>query len=163
MVGPTCTLYIKIRVTGKSYTQTIQQGIHMSTSAQPLGTRPPVLSHRDVILNRIIWSTSQSQFSHRGERYTHHMGTPNHWGTTQLSRGERCPNHQGTNQLQHRGERCPITWVCPTMGSSIEENVSWRMSHNAAIINTPSQLGRHSPLGKFFHGSTRTLSWKAFW
>jgi hypothetical protein len=106
-----------------------------------------VLSHRDVILNvilnRIIWSTTSSQLSHRGERYTHHMGTPNHWGTTQLShRGERCPNHWGTTQLSHRGERCPITWVCPTLGSLsgrlnsvTEENVSWRMSHDAAIIN----------------------------
>jgi hypothetical protein len=142
----------------------------MSTSAQPLGTRPPVLNHMDVILNIIIWSTTLSQLSHRGERYTHHMGTPNHWGTTQLSRGERCPNHWGTTQLSHRGERCPITWVCPTLGSlsgrlnSVsEENVSWRMSHDAAIINTPSQLRRRSPPGQVSHGSTRTSSWQAVW
>jgi hypothetical protein len=29
----------------------------------------------------------------------------------------------------------------------------------AVIINTPSQLKRYSPLGKVFHGSTRSLSW----
>jgi hypothetical protein len=108
----------------------------MSTSAQPLRTHPPVLSHGDFILNRIIWSTSSSQLSHRGEQYTHHMGTPNHWGTNQLSRGERCPIHLGTTQLSHRGERCPVMWICPTLrslsgrlNSVSEENMSWRMSH----------------------------------
>ena len=48
----------------------------MSTSAHPLRKRPPVLSHRDVILNIIIWSTTSSQLSHRGEGYTHHMAQP---------------------------------------------------------------------------------------
>jgi hypothetical protein len=105
-----------------------------------------VLSHRGVILNIIIWSTTSSQLSHRGGQYTHHMDTPNHWGTTQLSRGERCPNHWGTSQLSHIGERCPITWVCPTLGSlsgrlnSVrEENVSRMMSHEATIINNHNE------------------------
>ena len=68
MVRPTCTLYITIRVTSKSYTQTIQQGIHTSTSAQPLGTRPPVLSHKDVILNR-----SLSQLSPQENHLEYHI------------------------------------------------------------------------------------------
>jgi hypothetical protein len=37
---------------------------------------------------------------------------------------------------------------------SLSRSVSWRMSHAAVIINTPSQLGRHSPSGQVSHGST---------
>jgi hypothetical protein len=104
-----------------------------------------VLSHRDVILNRIIWSTTSSQLSHRGERYTHHMGTPNHWGTTQLSQRRTMPqplgddstltqrrtmpHHVGmpntglplrSTQLSHRGER-------------ILEDVSRRCNHQHSL------------------------------
>jgi hypothetical protein len=105
-----------------------------------------VLSHRDVILNRIIWSTTSSQLSHRGERYTHHMGTPNHWGTTQLSQRRTMPqplgddstltqrrtmpHHVGmpntglplrSTQLSHRGER-------------ILEDVSRRCNHQHSVL-----------------------------
>jgi hypothetical protein len=124
----------------------------MSTSAQPLGTRPHVLNHMDVILNRSLsqlspqenhleyhlkpdstesmgvqrQKTTLTQLSHRGE-YTHHMGTPN--------TGARL------NSVQRRTIH-PITWAHPTLGSLIgrlnsitEENVPWKMSHDASIIN----------------------------
>ena len=40
----------------------------MSTSAQPLGTRPPVLNHRDIILNR-----SLSQLSPQENHLEYHL------------------------------------------------------------------------------------------
>ena len=80
------------------------------------------------------------------------------------------PTTWGTTQLSHRGERCPIMWVCPTLGSLLgrlklvsEENVPWRMSHEAAIIKTPSQLGKHSQPGQVSHISTQTSYWKEVW
>jgi hypothetical protein len=32
--------------------------------------------------------------------------------------------------------------------NSVQRRTTWRMSHEDAIINTPSQLERHSPLAK---------------
>jgi hypothetical protein len=48
---------------------------------------------------------------------------------------------------------------------SIRPSLSWKYSNFvlAIIINTPSQLGRYSPLGQVSHGSTRTSSWQAVW
>jgi hypothetical protein len=90
-----------------------------------------VLSHRDVILNRIIWSTTSSQLSHRGERYTHHMGTPNHWGTTQLSRGERCPNHLGDDSTLTQRRTMPHHVGMPNTGLPLR---STQLSHRGERI-----------------------------
>jgi hypothetical protein len=43
----------------------------------------------------------------------------------------------------------------PSHGLSLR-SVSWRMTHAVVIINTHSQLGRHSPSGQVSHRSTRT-------
>jgi hypothetical protein len=67
------------------------------------------------------------------------------------------------NSLQGGGQHnvpvlSQIGTTHPTQGLSLR-SVSWRMSHAVVIINTPSQLGRHSPSSQVSHGTTRTLSW----
>jgi hypothetical protein len=119
-----------------------------------------VLSHKDIILNRSLSQLSPHEnhleyhivstlTQRRTRQHIDSTHTPITWAhpTTRgrlnsSHRGERCPNHWGTTQLSHRGERSPITWACPTLGSLTgqlnsvtEENVSWRMSHDVAIIN----------------------------
>jgi hypothetical protein len=79
--------------------------------------------------------------------------TPNSWASSL---------HKGTQRSIFVSERnnTPISWAHPThghtqlMGSLIgrlTQSMSWRMSHAAVIINTPSQLGRHSPSGQVLH------------
>ena len=122
-----------------------------------------MLSHRDVILNRSLsqlsphenhleyylkpdstestgvqrQETTSTQLSHRGEQYTHHMGTPNIGGRLNSHTEENnAPHHMGTpntglshrsTQLSHRGER-------------ILENVTRRCNHQ--------QEGAKGPRGK---------------
>jgi hypothetical protein len=144
----------------------------MSTTAQPLGTRPPVLSHRDVILNISLsqlspqenhleyhlkpdstestgvqrQETTSTQLSHRGERYTHHMGTPNTGARTQLSPEENdTPHHMGipniglshrSTQLSHRGER-------------ILENVTRHCNHQHSLLAREAFFTRPSLSQKY--------------
>ena len=150
MVEPTYTLYITIRVTGKSYSQTIQQGIsHIhqcsatrgtSTCAQPQ-ERPtqqiyislsPQENHLEYHLKPdSTESTRQETTRHNNSvqslTHTHHMGifTP----------------HRGTHHfiLVHRGMTYPYHGHTQHMGSltgRITQSVSWRMSHEVVIINT---------------------------
>jgi hypothetical protein len=189
------------------------------TSAQPLGSRSPVLSHRHVQLNRSL-SHCVSQENHleyhiistlcteeantsfhlclrtihptHGLPHTgaHNIPSPSQRGTTHPAhglpytgahnipspsqRGTTHPAHglhhltQGHNvpSLSQRGTTHPSHGHTQLMGSlsgRLTQSVSWRMSHAAVIINTPSQLGRHSPPGQVSHGSTRTSSWQAVW
>jgi hypothetical protein len=115
MVGPTCTLYITIRVTGKSYSQTIKQGIHTSTSAQPLGTHPHVLSHRDVILNR-----SLSQLSPQKNHLEYHIvSSLTQRRTTHPSHGHPHPTQGDTSShLIPETNDAPISWAHPPHGLS---------------------------------------------
>jgi hypothetical protein len=85
---------------------------------------------------------------------------------THLQRGTHGLHHltQGHNvpSLSQRGTTHPSHGHTQLMGSlsgRLTQSVSWRMSHAAVIINTPSQLGRHSPPGQVSHKSTRTSSW----
>ena len=85
MVEPTCTLYITIRVTGKSYSQTIQQGTsHTHQCSATRGTSTRAQPHRrptQKISISLSLTRESSRVSHRlnslhrGERYTHHMST----------------------------------------------------------------------------------------
>jgi hypothetical protein len=127
---------------------------------------------------RIIWSTTSSQISTQ-RRMIHpshgHLHPSQGYTSFHLKRhthimGILTP-YRGTQRPISVSEMnvTPITWAHPTHGLShrsshsvSEENVSWRMSYEDVIINTPSQLGRHSPPGQVSHGSTRT-SWKAVW
>ena len=127
MVEPTCTLYITIRVTGKSYSQTIQQGIsHVhqcsasrgtSTCARPQG-RPtqqisislsPQENHLEYHLKLdSIESTRQETTRHNNSvqslTHTHHMGTfTPHRGThhfISIQRGTTHPSHGNPHPTQ---------------------------------------------------------------
>jgi hypothetical protein len=99
----------------------------------------------DVILNRIIWSTTSSQLSHRGERYTHHMGTPNHWGTTQLSQRRTMPQPLGDDSTLTQRRTMPHHVGMPNTGlplrltqlshrgECILEDVSRRCNHQHSL------------------------------
>jgi hypothetical protein len=125
----------------------------MSTSAQPLGTRPPVLSHRDVILNRSLSQLSpqenhleynlnpdstestgvqrqETTSTQLSQRRTIHPSHGQHWGTTQLSRGERyTPSHGHT---QHMGS---LTGRLNSRIMSHEENVEGKEASKVLLEN----------------------------
>jgi hypothetical protein len=86
----------------------------MSTSAQPLGTRPPMLNHRDVILNIYLYQWSPHEYK-VGDHTLNQLSleendTPITWALSWVdstqSRGERilenvtrhC-NHQQTRRV----------------------------------------------------------------
>jgi hypothetical protein len=107
----------------------------MSTSAQPLGTHPPMLNHRDVLLNRSLSQLSpqenhleyhlkpdstesiRQESTHHNNSvqsltHTHHMGTfTPHKGTHRfisIQRGTTHPSHglsHMSTQLGLRGKR----------------------------------------------------------
>jgi hypothetical protein len=52
----------------------------------------------------------------------------------------------------------PHTQLMGSLLGRLNHSVSWRISHAVVIIDTPSQLGRHSPSDQVSHESTRTLS-----
>jgi hypothetical protein len=111
--------------------------------------------------------------------FTPHMGThcfisnntPISWASS-LLRGTQCfisisermtyPIHgnlphtgaHNVPSLYQRGTTHPSHGHTQLMGSlsgRLTKFVSWRMSHATIIINTPSQLGRHSPSGQVSH------------
>jgi hypothetical protein len=111
-----------------------------------------VLSHRDVILNRSLsqlsprknhleyhlkpdstestevqrQETTSTQLSHKGERYTHHMGTPNTGGRLNSHTEENdAPHHMGipNTRLSHRSTQLSHRGEC------ILENVTRRCNH----------------------------------
>jgi hypothetical protein len=84
------------------------------------------------------------------QRGTTHSWAPNSWASS--------PTHEHTTFLLHLREE-PHTQLMGFLSGRLTQSVSWRMSHADVIINTPSQLGRHSPSGQVSHGSTRTSSW----
>jgi hypothetical protein len=141
-------------------------------------TRSPVLSHRHVQLNRSSFSlrytgessgvSSQLSAQRRTVNPSHGLLHPSQGYTTFHLRLREEPHtqlmgfltpHRGTQRSFSISERnhTPNSWAFSQ--GFLTQSVSWRMSHAAVIINTPSQLGRHSPSGQVSHGSTRTSSW----
>jgi hypothetical protein len=139
----------------------------MSTCAQPQGhptqqisiSLSPQENHPEYHLKpdsteSIRQETTCHDNSVQSLTYTHHMGTfTPHRGTHHIISVQRGTIHPSHGHTQHMG----------SLTGRLTQSVSWRMSHEAVIINTPSQLGRHSPPGQVSHGSTQTSSWQAVW
>ena len=95
----------------------------------------------------------------REEPHTHLMGTPNSLDSSPHTGAHNVPSpsQRGTTHPSHGH-----TQLMGSLTGRLTQSVSWRMSHVTVIINTPSQLGMHSPPGPVSHG-TRTLFWQAIW
>jgi hypothetical protein len=93
---------------------------------------------------------------HRGT----HIDTPISWASLPHTGAHNVPfqSQRGMTHPSHGH-----TQLTGSLTGRLTQSVSWRMSHEAVIINTLSQLGRHSPLGQVSHESTRTSSWQAVW
>jgi hypothetical protein len=119
---------------------------------------------------------------HRDNRHSISVSEKNHTPNS----GASSP-HTGAQRSIFVSERnhTPISWAHPTHGlphptqghtmflihlreephaqlmgflsCRLTQSMSWRMCHVAVIINTPSQLGRHSPSGQVSYESTRTM------
>jgi hypothetical protein len=100
----------------------------------------------------------------------HNVPSPSQRGTTHPSHGHTqlmgfLTPHRGTHNVpssSQRGTTHPShghTQIMGSLSGRLTQSMSWRMSHIAVIINTPSQLGSYSPPGQVSHRSTRTLSW----
>jgi hypothetical protein len=128
---PSQQISISLRLTGESSGHTL-------TSAQPLGSRPPVLIHSDVLLNRSL-SHCVSQENHLeyhiiSTLYTEENSKPITWAPSPLtgvhivsspSQRERHTQlmgfltpHRGTQRSISVSERndTPISWAHPTHG-----------------------------------------------
>jgi hypothetical protein len=133
-------------------------------------TRSPVLSHRHVQLNRSSFSlrytgessgvssqlSAQRRPTQRSSSVSDRNHTPNSWASSPHTGHTTfllCLREEPHTHLMGT----PNSWA--SLSGRLTQSVSWRMSHATVIINTPSQLGRHSPSGQVSHGSTRTSSW----
>jgi hypothetical protein len=101
-----------------------------SPCAQPHARPTQQISFLTTLHRRIIWSYSQLSVRRRPSLRSNSISDRNH---------------------------TPNSWALSQVDSI--SSVSSRMSHADVIINTPSQLGRHSPSGQVSHKSTRSLSW----
>jgi hypothetical protein len=97
---------------------------------------------------------------HRGTQRSISVSERNHtpisWASSPHTGGHNVPS---PSQRETTHPTHGHTQLMGSLSRQLTQSVSWRMSHAAIIINTPSQLGRHSPQGQVSHGSTRTLSW----
>jgi hypothetical protein len=129
------------------------------TSAQQLGSHPHVLSHRSILLSKSL-SHYVSQENHleyhiistlctEENSTSFHLrlrekDTPNSWASSPHTGAHNVPSpsQRGTTHPSHEN-----TQLMGSLSGRLTQSVSWRMSHAVVIINTPSQLGRHSPPG----------------
>jgi hypothetical protein len=126
-------------------------GAHNIPSPSQRGTTHPTHGLHHLTQGHNVPSLSQRGTTHPSHGHTQLMGflTP-HRGTHNVP----SPSQRGTTHPSHGH-----TQLMGSLSGRLTQSVSWRMSHAVVIINTPSQLGRHSPPGQVSHGSTRTSSW----
>jgi hypothetical protein len=149
---------------------------HMFTCAQPQARPTQQIFFLTALHRRIIWSIISTLCTEENSKPitwapspltgVHNIPSPSQRGTTHPTPHSWASSpHTGAHNvpsLSQRGTTHPAHGHTQLMGflsGRLTQSVSWRMSHAVVIINTPSQLGRHSPSGQISHGSTQTLSW----